>query len=73
MKVISIERPYAVAEVGGVRRQISVDLLPEVEVGDYVVVHAGFAIERLQEDEALETLELIRQMEEKALEDEISR
>jgi len=50
-----------VAEVDGVRRQISVMFLPEVEVGDYVLVHAGYAIGQVDADEAAKTLELLRE------------
>jgi hydrogenase expression/formation protein HypC len=50
-----------VAEVDGVRRQISVMFLPDVEVGDYVLVHAGYAIAQVDADEAAKTLELLRE------------
>jgi hydrogenase expression/formation protein HypC len=62
MKVRSIEGPMCTAEIGGVSRQVSVLMMPEVKVGDYIIVHAGYAIERLDEDEALRTLELFRQL-----------
>jgi len=48
-----------VMEIGGVEREISLFLTPEAEVGDYVIVHAGFAISVLNEDEAQTTLELL--------------
>jgi hydrogenase expression/formation protein HypC len=50
-----------VAEIDGVRRQISVMFLPDVEVGDYVLVHAGYAIGQVDADEAAKTLELLRE------------
>ena len=50
-----------VAEVDGVRRQISVMFEPDVEVGDYVLVHAGYAIGTVDADEAAKTLELLRE------------
>ncbi len=46
----------------GVQRETSFMMLPEAKVGDYVILHAGFAIKRLSEEDALETLELIREM-----------
>ena len=47
---------------GDLRCQTSLDLLPdEVSVGDYVIVHAGFALERIDEDEALITLQMLRE------------
>ena len=62
MKVSAIDGAMGTAEIGGVSRQISVLMLPDVRVGDYVIVHAGYAIERLDEEEALRTLELFRQL-----------
>jgi hydrogenase expression/formation protein HypC len=63
MQITSIDGPNAVAEIDGVRREASLMLLDEeVSVGDYVIVHAGFAITRLDEAEALETLEIMRQI-----------
>ena len=50
-----------VAEIDGVRRQISVMFLPDVEVGEYVLVHAGYAIAQVDADEAAKTLELLRE------------
>jgi len=50
-----------VAEIDGVRRQISVMFLPDVKVGDYVLVHAGYAIGQVDADEAAKTLELLRE------------
>ncbi|HEY6006724.1 MAG TPA: HypC/HybG/HupF family hydrogenase formation chaperone [Geobacteraceae bacterium] len=56
MQVISISGSDAVAEIDGVQRAASLMLLDgEISVGDYVIVHAGFAISRLDEAEALET------------------
>jgi hydrogenase expression/formation protein HypC len=62
MKVVEIDGLSAVAEVDGVRRQARLDLVPEVEVGDYVLIHAGMAITRLEAQDALETLALLRQI-----------
>lgn len=62
MKLLKIEGERAIAEVGGAEREISIALLDDLKVGDYVIVHAGFAIEKLDEKEALETLELIREI-----------
>lgn len=63
MKIIGIEGTNAVAEIDGVRREASLMLLDEeVGVGDFVVVHAGFAISRLDEEDARQTLELMREL-----------
>jgi len=62
MKIISIDGTDVVAEVDGVKRSASLMILDEVVgLGDYVVVHAGFAISKLDEADALETLELMRE------------
>ena len=57
LKLIEINGNDAVGEAMGMRRKLRVDLIPEAEIGDYVMVHAGFAIERLAEEQALEDLE----------------
>ncbi len=62
MKVMSITGDRAQALLGDVEREIGLAMLPDVKVGDYVIVHAGFAIQRLDELEAKETLDLFRQM-----------
>jgi hydrogenase expression/formation protein HypC len=63
MQVVSIDGSDIVAEIDGVRREASLMILDDrVEVGDFVIVHAGFAIARLDEEEARETLALMREM-----------
>jgi hydrogenase expression/formation protein HypC len=61
-KILSIKGPQAEVEFGGVRRVISVQLLPEAQVGDYVLVHTGFAISLVDPAEAEITLDLLREM-----------
>jgi len=61
MQIVEIEGPVAVAEVDGVRRRARLDLLPEAQVGDYILVHAGLAIATVDAEAARETLELLRQ------------
>lgn len=51
----------ATVDFGGTIKAASADLVPDVEVGDYVLVHAGFIINRLDEEEAQETLKLFDQ------------
>jgi len=56
-KIISIEDSKAIVDVLGARREISLLLLEEkVNLGDYVIVHAGFAIQKLQQEDADERL-----------------
>ena len=54
---INREENTLFADFGGARQQAKLDLLPEVEVGDYVLIHAGYAIEKLTEEAAKESLE----------------
>lgn len=49
-------------ELSGVRRRVSLMLLPEAEVGDYLLVHAGYAIGRIDAEEARKTLELLEEL-----------
>jgi hydrogenase expression/formation protein HypC len=51
---------------GGIAKEVCLAYVPEAEVGDYIIVHAGFAISRLDEAEAMEVFELLNQMEELA-------
>jgi hydrogenase expression/formation protein HypC len=63
MQVVSIDGSDIVAEIDGVRREASLMILDdEVRVGDFVIVHAGFAISRLDEAEARETLAMMREV-----------
>lgn len=49
-------------DFGGVSREVCLSYVPEAEVGEYVIVHVGFAISRLDEKEAMATLDILRQM-----------
>jgi hydrogenase expression/formation protein HypC len=53
----------AKVDFGGVLRETCLEALPEAKLGDYVIVHAGFALNTLSEKEALETLEIFREMD----------
>lgn len=50
------------ADFGGVRQEAKLNLLPDVEVGDYVLIHAGYAIEKLSEEAAKESLEAWKEL-----------
>ena len=56
LKIIEIDGKNAVGESMGMKRKLRVDFIPEPKIGDYVIVHAGFAIERLPEAQALEDI-----------------
>jgi len=54
----------ALAESGGIRREISLIFVPEAREGDYVLLHAGFAIQVINEEEAVKTLKVLREIAE---------
>ncbi|MEK6625256.1 MAG: HypC/HybG/HupF family hydrogenase formation chaperone [Bdellovibrionota bacterium] len=60
MKILEIQGTQGSLEVGGVIRSVDLSLVSPVSVGQYVIVHAGFAIAILQEDEAQKTLALFK-------------
>jgi hydrogenase expression/formation protein HypC len=61
-KVIELHGTKGKVEFGGVIREVSFVLLEGVGVGDYVLIHAGYAMERVNEEEARETLELMKKI-----------
>ena len=63
LKLIEINGNTATGEAMGMTRQVRVDFIKDPQVGDYVMVHAGFAIERLPEGQALADLEAWEEME----------
>ena len=62
VKVVSIKGNEADVEIGGVRRRVSIVLTPEARVGDYVLLHTGYAINVINEAEAQETLKILEEM-----------
>ena len=65
-----VDMEHAVVDMGGVRKTISTALVDDVQIGDYVIVHVGYALNRLDPKEAAETLRLIAEFSEMA-DDEI--
>ena len=63
LKLIEINGKTATGEAMGMTRQVRVDFIKDPQVGDYVMVHAGFAIERLPEGQALADMEAWEEME----------
>jgi hydrogenase expression/formation protein HypC len=61
-KVVEIEKQRALVELGGLKRQANTALVPSLKVGDYVLLHAGFAIQILDQASAQETLDLLARM-----------
>ena len=62
--VKSVKGYQAEVNIEGVSRQVSIQLTPEVKVGEYVLLHTGYAISVIDEDEAQETLKLLRKLSE---------
>ncbi|MBI5216877.1 MAG: HypC/HybG/HupF family hydrogenase formation chaperone [Ignavibacteriae bacterium] len=66
-KVVSIERERSplmgTVNFGGIQKQVCLDLVPDVRLGEYVIVHVGFAISKMDEHEAQETLKLFEEID----------
>lgn len=63
-KVISIEGNNSTVEMMGVKSRISIELLENVKIGDFVLVHAGCAIQVLDQEDALKTIEIFEELKE---------
>jgi hydrogenase expression/formation protein HypC len=60
-KITKIENGIGTIDVGGVRRKASLQLVEDVKVGDYVIVHAGFALHKIDEKAAMESLNFLKE------------
>lgn len=60
-RIVRIDNHIATIDVEGIRREASLLLLEDAAVGDYVIVHAGFAIHRIDEEEAVNSLKLLKE------------
>jgi len=63
MKILKIEGDRAIVSSGGVQRSIGINFLKGPKIGDYVIVHAGFAIEKLDTVKAEETLKILEELQ----------
>ena len=61
-KIIELEEEWAVVDLGGLKRKVGTQLTENLELGDYVLIHAGYIIEKIDEQEAQETLALLAEM-----------
>ena len=61
MKVVEIKGNRGIVEYTGIKREVGLDLLEDVKVDDWVIIHTGFAISKLDEEEAQETLSLLKE------------
>ncbi len=59
MKIKKINNEFADAQTGALIRKVNIQLLPDIKIGDYVIVHAGFAIQKIDARRAKETLKLL--------------
>ena len=62
LRLMEIHDKEGIAEAGGMRRSVRLDFIRNPQVGDYVLVHAGFAMERLSEEQALQNLQVLREV-----------
>lgn len=62
MKIKKIQGEFAEVETGRLTRTINIQMLPNIKVGNYVLVHAGFAIQKIDTQKAKETLEFINEI-----------
>ena len=60
-KIVEIKEGLGIIDADGVIRKVSLLLLDEAKVGDYVIVHAGFALHKIDEEAAMESLSILRQ------------
>lgn len=61
-KIVELTGEMAKVEVGGVLRAVSTMLVPDLKLGDYVITHAGFALHKVEEQEALASIDLLREL-----------
>ena len=61
-KIIEVDNSTAVIDIGGVKAEASLLLIDDPKVGEYVIVHAGFAIQKIDEKEAMEALKALREI-----------
>lgn len=64
VEIVDVENRIAKVEVGGVKRNVNIGMLPENEtcIGDYVLIHVGFAMSKVDEHEAEETLRVLKEL-----------
>ena len=63
-KVISIEKNKAKVDFNGAIMKVSVDFLSDIKIGNYLLVHAGFALEKIKEEQAIETIKTLKELQE---------
>lgn len=61
-RIVELNGEMAKVEVGGVHRMVSLMMVPDAKLGDYVITHAGFALHKVDEADALASIELLREL-----------
>ena len=61
-KIVELEEEWAVVDLGGLKRKVGTQLAEDLELGDYVLIHAGYIIQKIDEQEDQETLALLAEM-----------
>jgi hydrogenase expression/formation protein HypC len=61
-EIVEISDRYATVDFGGTKSKVNITFIPDLETGDYVIVHVGYAIQRMSKEEAEESLRLINEM-----------
>jgi hydrogenase expression/formation protein HypC len=61
-EIVEIRDRYATVDFGGTKSKVNITFIPDLETGDYVIVHVGYAIQRMSKEEAEESLRLINEM-----------
>lgn len=61
-KILNVANEIGVVEIGNVKREVFMHLVPEAAAGEYVLVHAGCAIQTIDEEEAFKTLEILKEL-----------
>ena len=62
VEIVDMENQLAKVDVGGVRRNVNIGILDDVVVGDYVLIHVGFAMAKINAEEAAKTLQILDEM-----------
>lgn len=65
LKIIKIHGKEAVGEINNISKKIRIDFVPQAKIGDFVMVHAGFALDLMEEEDAKETIDILNQVMEK--------
>lgn len=61
-EIVEIKGSHATVDFGGTRSKVNTIFIPDLKTGDYVIVHVGYAIQKMSKDEAEESLKLINEM-----------